>query len=90
MTDEAAEIQRRIAYITEVRKIASLPRSVGFACCLVGAVLIIWASYRVPGGAFSPFGLTALAVIIGGWLLFAYSIFQRTRYVRAHPFEPKA
>jgi uncharacterized membrane protein len=90
MIDEAAEIQRRLAYLEAVRRVAMIPRQFGFVFCLIGAVLVIYASYRVPGGAFTPFGYTALAVIAVGWALFAYSIFARTRYVRAHPFEPQA
>lgn len=90
MTEELSELQARIAYMQTVRNIARMHQTVGFACCLVGAVLLIWASYKIPGGAFTPFGYTALAVIVVGWVLFAYSVIARTRYVRAHPFEPKA
>jgi hypothetical protein len=88
--DEMAELNRRIAYLDELKKIGYWPRTIGFAFCLVGAILLIYASYRVPGGAFSSFGYTALGVIVVGWALFAYSLIARTRYVRAHPFETKA
>ena len=88
--DEVAELNRRIAYIDTIRKLAYWPRTLGFAFSLVGAILLIYASYRVPGGAFSPFGYTALGVIVVGWGLFAYSLIVRTRYVRAHPYEPKS
>jgi hypothetical protein len=90
LDDEMSELTRRIAYLDEVKKIGYWPRTLGFAFSLVGAILLIYASYKVPGGAFSSFGYTALGVIVVGWLLFAYSLLARTRYVRAHPFEPKA
>jgi hypothetical protein len=90
LDDEMAELQRRIAYLKALRQVGYWPRTLGFAFCLVGAILLIYASYKVPGGAFSSFGYTALGVIVVGWALFAYSLIARTRYVRAHPFEPKA
>ena len=90
LDDEMAELQRRIAYLNALRQVGYWPRTLGFAFCLVGAILLIYASYKVPGGAFSSFGYTALGVIVVGWVLFAYSLIARTRYVRAHPFDPKA
>jgi hypothetical protein len=90
MSDEIGEIQRRLAYLQTVRKVGYWPRTIGFACCLVGAILLIWASQNVPGGAFSPFGYTALSVIFAGWGLFGYSLIVRTRYVRAHPYQSQA
>jgi hypothetical protein len=90
LDDEMAELTRRIAYLDALKKVGYWPRTLGFAFCLVGAILLIYASYKVPGGAFSSFGYTALGVIVVGWALFAYSLIARTRYVRAHPFDPKA
>ena len=88
--DEVAELTRRIAYLDALKQVGYWPRTLGFAFSLVGAILLIYASYTIPGGAFSPFGYTALGVIVVGWALFAYSLIARTRYVRAHPFEPQS
>nr|WP_232792908.1 hypothetical protein [Caulobacter hibisci] len=63
-------------------------RLLGFAACLVGVLLLIWGR-QVPGtpGWAAP---TGLLVIGAGWLLFAYVIVRRTRYVRTHPFDPQS
>ena len=87
--EDLAELQRKIAWLRAVRQAGYWSRTIGFALCLVGAVLLIWASQFVPGGAFSAFGYTALSVIFAGWGLFGYSVIARTRYVRAHPYEPQ-
>jgi hypothetical protein len=34
--------------------------------------------------------VAGLVTIGAGWLLFAYVIIRRTRYVRAHPFDPQS
>jgi len=59
-----------------------------FVACLVGAILLVWG--RVVEGA--PFWavVAGLAIIGVGWSLFAYVIIRRTRYVRAHPFDPQS
>ena len=90
MNDDPAEIQRRIAHLMKVRGVARTPQTIGSACCLVGVALLMWASYKVPGGAFSSFGYTALAVIAAGWVLFVYSVIARKRYLRANPYDSKA
>ncbi|HWT50784.1 MAG TPA: hypothetical protein VN113_01220, partial [Caulobacter sp.] len=54
----------------------------------VGAILLIWGR-TAPGAPF--WAVVAGLVTIGvGWLLFAYVILRRTRYVRAHPFDPQS
>lgn len=78
---------RRIEYIDTIRRLHANKRIAGFAACLVGALLLIWGRIRVDAPPFSvPAGLVLIAA---GWLLFAYVILARTRYVRTHPFEPK-
>ncbi|HET9160780.1 MAG TPA: hypothetical protein VFN88_09210 [Caulobacteraceae bacterium] len=90
MIDDPAELRARIAWVQEVRKVGQWPRSFGFVFCLIGVILLTYATYKVPGGPRSPFGYTSLAVIAVGWVLLFVSMAQRSRYVRAHPFEPKA
>lgn len=89
MIDDPQELARRAAYIDEIRGVARSARTIGFICCLVGVLVLAFASYRLEAGAFSPAGYAALGVIIFGWVLFTYAIVKRTRYVRAHPYDPK-
>ncbi|MBI1683112.1 hypothetical protein [Caulobacter hibisci] len=79
---------RRAAYIATIRGLHRKERLLGFAACLVGVLLLIWGR-QVPGtpGWAAP---TGLLVIGAGWLLFAYVIVRRTRYVRTHPFDPQS
>ena len=79
---------RRAVYADSVRGLARRERGAGFVACLVGALLLIWGR-TVPGAPF--WAVVAGLVTIGaGWLLFAYVIIRRTRYVRAHPFDPQS
>jgi hypothetical protein len=88
MTEESQDLERRLAYIDQVRAIARRERNLGFVCCLLGVLGLAFAAYRLEAGAFSTPGVIALATIVFGWALFAYAIVKRTRYVRAHPFDP--
>lgn len=90
MDDEARVLQARLAYINALREVAKLPRTIGFIGCLLGSLVMIYANYKMPGGARSPLGYTGLGIVAVSWLLFAYSIYRRTLYVRTHPFDPKA
>ena len=60
-------------------------RNAGFIACLVGAMVMITGRY-VAG---VPVWLTSVgvAVIVFGWGLFAYSMFKRAAYARAHPID---
>jgi hypothetical protein len=54
--------------------------------CLIGVLMLVWARFRMTD---APWALwLAVAVIAASWLLFAYVIFRRTAWVRAHPFDP--
>jgi len=88
MIDEHAELQRRIAWLQSVRKVGQLPRQLGFLLCLIGVILLTYATYKIPGGPRSAFGYTSLGVIAVGWVFLIFSMVARTRYVRAHPYEP--
>jgi len=88
MIDDPEELNRRAAYLDVIRHLARTPRMIGFLCCLVGVLGLAFAAYRL-GDPLAPLGLASLIVIAIGWALFAYAIVVRTRYVRAHPFNPK-
>jgi hypothetical protein len=85
MIDDSALKARKAAYIDTVRGLCRRERGLGFVACLLGAILLIWGR-TVPGAP--SWAVVAGLVTIGvGWLLFAYVIIRRTRYVRAHPFD---
>ncbi len=88
MSDDSALDFRRTAYADTIRSLGRRERGAGFVACLVGALLLIWG--RTVAGA--PFWAVVVGLLgIGaGWLLFAYVIIRRTRYVRAHPFDPQS
>lgn len=87
MTDNALNA-RRAAYYDTVKSLGRRERGLGLLACLAGALLLIWG--RSAEGA--PFWavIAGLVTIGAGWLLFAYVIIRRTRYVRAHPFDPQS
>uniref|UniRef100_B0SZ45 Uncharacterized protein n=1 Tax=Caulobacter sp. (strain K31) TaxID=366602 RepID=B0SZ45_CAUSK len=88
MTDDPAVLQKRVAYVKTIRGLYRNERIAGLVGCLVGALLLIWG--RQVAGAPPWAAPTGLVTIGAGWLLFAYVILRRTRYVRAHPFDPQS
>lgn len=85
MTDEARQLERRCDYIDTVRGLYRRERNAGFVASLLGVLMLVWARFSV---GVSPAVLWAgLAVIAVGWALFAYSIFKRLAWVRAHPMD---
>lgn len=87
MTDTALDA-RRTAYFNTVKSVGRRERGLGLLACLFGALLLIWG--RSGQGAPVWAVWAGLATIGVGWLLFAYVILRRTRYVRAHPFDPQS
>ena len=88
MIDDPDYIKRRIAYVDTIRTMHKNKRLIGLVGCLIGVLILAWARFR--DGA-PQWELAAGLVVIGfSWLLFAYVIFARTRYVRAHPFDPQS
>ncbi len=87
MTDSHL-LEKRVAYVKTVRGLYRNERIAGLLGCLVGALLLIWG--RQVAGAPVWAVPTGLVTIGAGWLLFAYVIIRRTRYVRAHPFDPQS
>lgn len=87
MTDTALDA-RRTAYFNTVKSVGRRERGLGLLACLVGALLLIWG--RSVQGAPVWAAWAGLVTIGVGWSLFAYVILRRTRYVRAHPFDPQS
>jgi hypothetical protein len=88
MNDDPDLRARRAAYALTIRGLYRLERGLGLAGCLVGALLLIWG--RQVAGAPAWAAPTGLVTIGAAWALFAYVIYRRTRYVRAHPFDPQS
>lgn len=88
MIDDSDLNTRRAAYADTIRALGRRERGAGFVASLVGALLLIWG--RTVEGAPSWAVVAGLVTIGVGWLLFAYVIIRRTRYVRAHPFDPQS
>ena len=88
MTDDPALIAKRVAYVRTVRGLYRNERIAGLLASLVGALLLIWG--RMGQGAPAWAVYIAFLAIGAAWVLFAYVIIRRTRYVRAHPFDPQS
>ena len=88
MTDDPQLIAKRVAYVKTIRGLYRNERIAGLIGSLVGALLLIWG--RMGQGAPAWAVPTGLVTIGAGWVLFAYVILRRTRYVRAHPFDPQS
>lgn len=86
MTDDFAA--RRAQYLTEVRGLYRWPRWVGLAACIAGAALFVWPHYD-PGAPRAAVE-AGLGLAAAGWVIFITVIIRRTRWVRAHPFDPKS
>ena len=92
MTDDPqlapSELNRRVAYVRTIRGLYRTERIAGLLGSLIGALLLIWG--RMGQGAPAWAVPVAFLVIGAAWSLFAYVIIRRTRYVRAHPFDPQS
>lgn len=88
MSDDPELLARRVAYVKTIRGLYRTERAVGLVGSLVGALLLIWGRQAANAPAWAaPAGLVTIGA---AWLLFAYVIYRRTRYVRAHPFDPQS
>jgi hypothetical protein len=79
---------RRAAYVEQIREVALRARRMAWAALFLGAATVMWAVLRGPG-VHSRTAHTGEAAIVLAWGLFFYVMFQRTRYVRRHPFDPE-
>jgi hypothetical protein len=86
-SDDVVFMIRRAAYVEEIREVALRARRMAWAALFMGAVTVLWAVLRGPG-VHSRAAHTGEAAILLAWGLFFYVMFQRTRYVRRHPFDP--
>jgi len=87
MTGDVVFLVRRAAYVDEIRQVALRARRLGWAALLLGVLTFAWAALRGPGVHSWPAHIAEAAILIG-WGLFLYAMLRRTRYVRAHPFDP--
>jgi len=88
MSDDADLRAKRVAYALTIRGLYRVERGLGLAGSLVGALLLIWGRQLAGAPAWAaPAGLVTIGA---AWALFAYVIYRRTRYVRAHPFDPQS
>jgi hypothetical protein len=81
-------IKKRIAYVDAVHSIHPNKKTAGMIGCLLGVLLLAWSRFR--DGAPHWTLWAGLIVIAAGWLLFAYVLLARTRYVRTHPFDSES
>jgi hypothetical protein len=79
---------RRAAYADEIRSVARRERRIGWAALLLGACALVWAATGGPG-VHSRIAHSAEGAIAFGSALFFLAMIKRTRYVRAHPFDPE-
>jgi hypothetical protein len=86
--DDPELLAKQSAYIDKIRGLYKRERNAGFVFCLVGVLGLVLVRFRLeapPWALWAPLGIVAL-----GWALFAWSIYKRTAWVRAHPFDPDA
>ena len=88
MTDDPQLLAERVAYVRTIRGLYRNERIAGLVGSLVGALLLIWGRMGQDAPAWAV--PVAFLVIGAAWSLFAYVIIRRTRYVRAHPFDPQS
>jgi dTDP-4-dehydrorhamnose 3,5-epimerase-like enzyme len=88
MMEDAHLMQRKIAYVDSIRGLHKTKRHLGFIGCLLGVVLMFAARIRpeIP----DELVWVGVAIIAASWVLFAYVVFARIAFVRAHPFDPGA
>ena len=86
MIDDSELNMRKSAYIDTLRGMHKSKRQLGFVGCLIGVILMFAARIRpeLP----DVLVWVGVAIVAASWLLFAYVIFARVNYVRAHPFDP--
>jgi hypothetical protein len=86
MMDDPALLDRQSAYLDTLRGLYKTERTLGFVACLVGALMLIVARFRLGGEPLLLWG--GAAVVALGWGLFVYAVIRRLQWVRAHPFDP--
>ncbi len=86
--DDIVFMIRRAAYVDEIRSVALRERRLGWAVVLLGLAALVWAALDGPG-VHSRIAHVAEATVLLGSALFFHVMVKRTRYVRAHPFDPQ-
>ena len=88
LTDDLVFMIRRAAYMAEIRSIGLRVRQAGWIVLMLGVATFAWATIDGPGPS-SKIAHWAIAAVALGWVLFFYVMVRRTKYVRAHPFDPE-
>lgn len=83
LADEAASIQRRMAYFDKVRSLHKTKRTIGIVGCLIGCLVMLWGAQRGP----DVLRYVGLGIVGASWLLFIYVTITRAMYVRKNPLE---
>jgi len=86
MIDDPAILERQAAYLETLRTLGRPIRMVGFVACLAGALMLIYARFRLNG---EPLLLwSGAGVVAVGWGCFVYAVVRRLMWLRAHPLDP--
>ena len=81
MIEEAADLQRRIAYFDTVRGMHKNKRTAGIVGCLIGCLVMLWGAEKGP----DVLRYVGLGIVAASWLLFIYVVVTRALYVRKNP-----
>ena len=84
--DDPEFLAKRSAYIDTIRTMGRPLRMAGFVAILVGVGLLLWARTNTALPAWTSW--IAYGLLGAGWVAFIYVVVQRSRWVRANPFDP--
>ncbi len=87
LTDDPVMLEKRVAYIQNIRDMHKGLRLAGYVGCLVGVLMMVLSAFMA--GAPHWLRWVGLAVIAPSWLVFIYVMVSRANYVRTHPFDPE-
>jgi hypothetical protein len=80
------EHQRRVAWITKVRKMHRNKRMIGLAGIILGAGLVAWSRFTPDAPSWAlPAGFAVLGL---SWVVFIYVIVDRWLWVKRNPYKP--
>lgn len=86
VSERDLELERRLAWLKNVRGLHRQKRMIGFAGILAGAGMVLW--WKLTPGT-PDWAMWAGSGLLGGsWLLFVYVIIDRWRYVKKNPYKP--
>jgi O-antigen/teichoic acid export membrane protein len=86
VSDDPAELARRVAYLDTLRSQGRAARTAGFIACLLGVLILVVGRFRLGGAVWLLW--TGVVVVGFGWSCFVYALFRRLQWRRAHPYDP--